>query len=216
MVEVRKHFFEISRWVESINEVEAFLNHGENTILSSCGLHQGDPLAPLLFSVTLHTLVLKLAREAPSLTENAWFLDYGLISGNIPALQAVVDILKQEGPLKGLFLSSTKSKVWSPSQLNTNDPLSRGIPLDTSDGINLLGAPVGSERFESEMVEERITKSECLMEKLSFLEDPHTEYNLSGNCFAMQKLSYTLRTVDPRLHKDLMLRYDHSIRNSLE
>ena len=53
MGEVRKHLPDISYLPESIYGVEAVLNLGDTTILSTAGagVHQGDPLASLLFSL---------------------------------------------------------------------------------------------------------------------------------------------------------------------
>ena len=85
--EVRKTMPDIARWVESMYGVEALLNFGDSVIVSSCGVHQGDPLASSLFSLALHPLVIHLATEIPNLTENAWFLDDGVLGGCKDALQ---------------------------------------------------------------------------------------------------------------------------------
>ena len=69
MAEVRKHLPDIAYWVESMYGVEAFLNMGDISILSSAGVHQGDPLASLLFSLALLPLVDLLAREMTELLE---------------------------------------------------------------------------------------------------------------------------------------------------
>ena len=53
--------------------------------------------------------------------------------------------------------------------------------------MKLLGAPVGSQLFEREVLVDRISKLEALLEKLPTLEDPHTEYVLLKNCFGLPK-----------------------------
>ena len=69
--------------------------------------------------------------------------------------------------------------VWCPSHDQAdNDPLERGIPRVRKEGIKLLGAPVSSQAFEEEVLQDRITKLETLVEKLPSLEDPHTEFVL--------------------------------------
>ena len=92
--------------------------------------------------MALQPLVLILANEIPSLTENAWFLDDGVLGGNHTDLQRAVDILNREGPERGLHLSLDKSQVWSQKTNNdlNDDPLDRGIPLVRNEGIKLLGA----------------------------------------------------------------------------
>ena len=106
---------------------------------------------------------------------------------NKESLQIAVDIIKREGPSRGLVLSETKSKVWiqGEHQYDPNDPLDRGIPLDTAEGIRVLGAPIGSTSFEEDVILERIVSTEVLMEKLGDLEDPHSEYVLLKNCFSL-------------------------------
>ena len=54
------------------------------------------------------------------------------------------------------------------------------------------------------------------MDKLSSLEDPHSEYVLLRNCLALPKMSYLIRTVNPLNHQASMNRFDDSVRNSLE
>ena len=109
-VEVRKQFPEISRWVESVYGTEAHLNHGDSTILSKAGLHQGDPLAGLLFSLGLNPVINKI-NEIENMLKNAWFLDDGSLGSNKEGLQAAVDIIVQEGPSRGLYLSPENSQV---------------------------------------------------------------------------------------------------------
>ena len=94
--------------------------------------------------------------------------------------------------------------------------MERGIPRVTKGGVKLLGAPVGSQVFEMEILVDRIAKLEALLEKLPTLEDPHTEYVLLKNCFGLPKLSYTMRTVDPRPHQNTLKRFDTGVRQALE
>ena len=82
----------------------------------------------------------------------------------------------QQGAERGLHFNADKSIVWCPSHDQADDdPLVRGIPRVKKEGIKLLGAPVGSQAFEEEVLQDRITKLETLVEKLPSLEDPHTE-----------------------------------------
>ena len=217
MLEVRKHLPDIAYWVESVYGVEAVLNLGDSTILSEGGVHQGDPLASMIFSLGLLPLVELLARDIPTLTENAWFLDDGALGGCKQDLQKAIDILRQHGPERGLHLSSLKSMIWCPNLCPGNpDPLDRGITRVMESGIKLLGAPIGSNIFTEELLEDRIAKLGELMDKLSILDDPHTEYAMLKSCFALPKFSYIMRTVDPRPYKGTMEKFDKAVRQSME
>ena len=99
--------------------VEAVLNFGNSKIISSVGFHQGDPLATLLFSINLHKVVLRIEQEIPNLKQNSWILDDGVLVGEKDDLKKAVEIIKEEGPSRGLYLSTaatpgTKSKtsIW--------------------------------------------------------------------------------------------------------
>ena len=50
-------FPDILRWVITCYGTNAVLMLGDTIILSECGFHQGDPLASLLFSLTLHPII---------------------------------------------------------------------------------------------------------------------------------------------------------------
>ena len=74
-----------------------------------------------------------IKEQVPTLIVNEWYLDDGVVVGSREDLQKVVDIILRHGPEKGLILSSSKSSVWCPdsdsvAQLNSLDPIDRGIP----------------------------------------------------------------------------------------
>ena len=69
MEEVRRHFPELSHWVELLYGTSSYLNFGHNTIRSTTGDYQGDPLAGLLFSAALQP-ILRLLQDIPELTLN--------------------------------------------------------------------------------------------------------------------------------------------------
>ena len=151
--EVEKLFPDCLKWVLTCYKNEAELNFGNRVISSRTGFHQGDPLASLLFSLTLHPIIEKIKCELPALLLNDWFLDDGVMAGTRQELQTVVDILLEQGPPRGLYLSKQKSSVWSPAVALPLDPLGRQIPSLEEDGIIVLGSPVGSTEFEKRIIE---------------------------------------------------------------
>ena len=69
--EVRARIPSMSAWLEMRYSAQPLLQFGNFTILSCSGVQQGDPLGPLGFVLTLHSLVEKINEQVPGLVINA-------------------------------------------------------------------------------------------------------------------------------------------------
>jgi hypothetical protein len=92
--EVRKQLPGLSAFVEWSYGSHPFLLFEENILLSRTGLHQGDPLGPLLFAVGLHPLVLHIQEEVPGLLIHAWYLDDGHLVANPSNILRALSIIE--------------------------------------------------------------------------------------------------------------------------
>ena len=72
-----------------------------------------------------------------------------------------------------------------------------GIESSTGNGITHLGALLGDNTFMTQAVGERVEKAAEVMDKLSSLKDPHSEFVLLRSCFTLPKISYAMRTMPP-------------------
>ena len=69
-------------------------------------------------------------------------------------------------------------------------------------GFKLLGAPLGTEEFQANILEERLVSIRHLLDSLHLLYDPHMEYQLLKSCFSFPKVAFSLRTVDTSHHRN--------------
>ena len=100
---------------------------------SQSGVQQGEPLVPLLFSLTLWPIIEEIESILPNLTQHCWYLDDGIIAGTEPELNEALDILTVSA--KHAVLNSEETK----GALNTID--SR-IKRNSREGLEILGAAV--------------------------------------------------------------------------
>ena len=225
--EVEKLFPDCLSWVRTCYDVDGELMFGDSVILSAVGVHQGDPLASLLFSILLHPVVQMIDQEVPSLKMNAWYLDDGALVGSKEDLQKAVDIILREGPPRGLHLSTAntvsppqlpKSTVWypnNPTGPGCEDPLGRGIPRITEPGIVFLGTPIGSLQFCQNWIRSKIQKVKEITDHLPLLQDAHAEFVLLRSCLALPKIMFVLRTTDPTHNRWLWQEFDGITREAL-
>ena len=99
--EVRDRIPSMAAWMESCYMDQPFLRLGEHTILSSCGVQQGDPLGPLGFALILQPIIEKIKEEVPNLLINAWYLDDGTLCGSASDLCAALAINQSQPPPSG-------------------------------------------------------------------------------------------------------------------
>ena len=225
MGEVLDKFPEILAWVTTCYGQHSHLLFGSFSISSQCGVHQGDPLAALLFSLVLQKLVNIIEERVPGLACNAWFLDDGTLVGKLEDLKKVVDILVQEGPSRGLILSTArtveapelpKTTIWCPSLPgDATDLTGKGLVREAGEGVVLLGAPLGSEAFVASKVEAKVEKVKEVTELIPLIEDPHTEFALLRSCLSLPKISFLLRAVDTTGHSELLQDFDKVTREAL-
>ena len=98
-------------------------------------------------------------------------------------LQTVVDIIEELGPERGITLSTSatapqpKSTIWVPSDiLGQGDLLQRGLTRINTEGIVVLGSPVGSPGYEAAVLAEKVASVREMIARLSDLQDPQIEY----------------------------------------
>ena len=83
---------------------------GKHVVECKTGVQQGDPLAPLLFSLGLHQAVEALA-DVPGLCQ-LWYLDDGALSGPAPVVSAAFSKLQVALAKLGLHLNLAKCEIY--------------------------------------------------------------------------------------------------------
>ena len=191
--EVRARIPSMAAWMECCYGAQPFLHLGDRTILSCCGVQQGDPLGPLGFSQTLHPIIEKIQEQVPGLMINAWYLDNGTLCGSANDLCAALRIIEEDGPARGLHLNRAKSLLHIPE---CTSPISNPLPADipiTQGGFDLLGAPL----VPLLTVFSRVRKVEEILACLPDLQDAQMEFVLLRSCLALPKVAFALRSCPP-------------------
>ena len=214
-VETRSRIPGISAWMECCYGAQPTLHLGDNTILSKCGVQQGDPLGPLGFALTLHPVIERIHQEVPGLRINAWYLDDGTLVGSPSDLKAALQIIETEGPNRGLHLNRGKSLLFIPAGSDSSlNQLPSDIPI-TREGFVLLGSPIGSPTFCEAAVGKRVAKVRETLSRLPDLEDFQMETTLLRSCLALPKISFSLRTCPPGHIQEATVAFDDVMREAL-
>ena len=163
---------------------------GKHILDSAEGVQQGDPLGPLLFSLTIHQLLVSLKSEF-----KIFYLDDGTIGGPLEDVVADFKRIEQVSDDLGLAINHSKSEV-----ICVNDITHQGIqsisPMfqitDPADAC-LLGSPIGGPQSINQVLYTKKASLERLGERLRLLHS-HDDLCLLKNALALPKVLYVLRT----------------------
>nr|GEW02087.1 hypothetical protein [Tanacetum cinerariifolium] len=113
--EARARCPSIARWVEFCYARHARLYYDDSVLWSCQGVQQGDPLGLLLFFRALHPLV-QTINQSCELTLQAWYLDDDTIVGDTLMVAKALNIIKNDGLARGLFLHVDKTELFWPGK----------------------------------------------------------------------------------------------------
>lgn len=188
-------------------------------IQSENGAQQGDPCAPLLFSLVLDELVKEITKQFPSV-KSFWYLDDGNIIGDVKTLALIVRFIEEKGPTSGLFLNRKKCNLFFTNadkkyiKDNFEKILPEGIHIQY-DGIKVLGVPIGKDSFIKDNLIKNLEKFKQPIQKLTKLDDAQVAFKLLSNCMGLCSVNYHLRCTPPSLTSDLAKQYDDMILDTL-
>ena len=87
---------------------------GKLLTYSSQGVHQGDAMGPLGFSLGLEQVLDRCALPQSCLTWSAWYLDDGVAVGSLSAISNYLNTIHEEAAKAGLSLNLAKCQLWVP------------------------------------------------------------------------------------------------------
>jgi hypothetical protein len=215
MAQVLDRFPRVAGWVQYTYGTGAHLFAGPSALLATSGCQQGDPLGPLLFSLVLQPLLVRL-RDNFSLTTGA-YLDDLTIAGSTSDVAAAIRWLQVEGPPFGLHLSLSKTVVWSPSSRDLRPGgLFNDLSHASENGIELLGGAVStSAPFVASVVQKRVDKCIASLRHMLDLKDPQLCLLLLRACEGMPKLVYAWRTTPPDMLQEAAALFEGEIIEAL-
>ena len=206
----------IAAFTNSCYSQHSQLFYDKFVVSSENGIQQGDPLGPLLFSLTFWSIIEKIQETAPELQQHSWYLDDGVLVGSEDDLIRSWDLLCQLGPDRGLHVRVDKRELWSTVDL---DRLDIRIKRNNFSGLEVLGAALGTPEFVCMKLNERIGKIGVLFEKLEYLDDPQCALGILRHCIGSPKMVYSLRCQTPEVRSPViksLKKFDTQQRGKLE
>ena len=185
------------------------LFYGENIILSSEGVQQGDPLEPLLFCLATHNIVQQFCSEL-----NVFFLDDGTLGGTLDDVLQDLSTVQRAARELGLQLNCTKS------ERICEDTTTRKVILRVAPGVckvdrdeaTMLGSPIGNDISIRSAIQAKSKSLEVLGNKLQYFHS-HDTFCLLRHALAIPKALHMLCT-SPCFHSPALQKFD-SLHRSL-
>ena len=214
--ECAKHFPELYPWAHWCYSQHPYLWHTMGNLTSECGVQQGDPLGPLLFSLVLNILVSEIVLEpgCANLLYHAWYLDDGVVAGSSTEVCRVLAILEEKGHSLGLHVNINKCEVFCHSDLSHFPP---SMKQSHQPNIEILGIPIGDLDFCTTFISHKHGLAKQLMlqiEEVGAL-DPQVALMLLRTCSGFCKLSHLARATPPSLSVKVLELFDQDVRNCL-
>ena len=170
-----------------------YTNGKRVSILSSEeGIHQGDPLGPALFSIAIQSSLLEVQRANPNVTCLA-YLDDVFILGPVDAVVAASADLRSSFSPIGLVIQDKKCELFISE---VSPPCDVSFPV-SSDGVIILGIPIGNSSFISTVCTDCAQSGSLLCEELLQLEDTQSALLLLRYCH-INRLCHLLRSIPPQ------------------
>jgi len=209
------------------------VSFGKESITCDEGGRQGGPWAPGLFSLALQPVLQRLQKKYASVaTVRAFFDDVNIISHTRDVaisdlLQDISTSARQVGLTLRIGKSSLYAKNFPATELLSEsaradiaalpviDPGSALRIIPPSDGLTLLGTPIGSASFVSQACLDQVhTIARDLRHLNKIADHPQEYFLLLRSCFNTRP-HYLARTVPPDLLEDAAKHHDHAVNRSL-
>ena len=185
---------------------------GKVVASSHTGVHQGDAMGPLGFSLALEEALDQCTPAGSQVSWEAWYLDDGLIVGSAQSVAHYASLLGPALRSVGLVLNQGKCTLWGPGAMGADDsgphfpvcvlpnhPLHEVpiIPFDVSHGITVLGTPVSSSPA-GEWVHGEWSKvcatAEVLLSRIRKVPEGHLQLTLLRSCADACRVNHLLRS----------------------
>ena len=191
-------------------------------ILQAEGCHQGDPLAPALYSLAQHQALENASRQLePGECLAAYLDDVYLVVPPHRARPAYDIVAAELTHHAGVAPNPSKTRVYNgqgglaPDGIRELGPdVWRGNRPPQEQGLITLGTPIGSEAFVAQATVERLQEEQTLLDQLHRLPDLQSAWLLLLYCCA-PRAQHILRTVPPDQSAAYAEQHDAAVWNTL-
>lgn len=192
----------LARFLINIYRADASLFVGGDTLYSTEGTTQGDPLAMAMFAIAVRPLVDRLMIAQ---TTQVWFADDASSGGAVFSLRKWWDLLVEHGPSFGYYPNAVKTYLLvKPESALDAQRAFEGTEVNiTTSGVRYLGAPLGDVDFTKSYIAAKVDGWKAELVKLAEIArvQPHLAFCAltQGLVSRWTYLSRTVKDIDALL-----------------
>jgi hypothetical protein len=187
----------MARFIAVIYSQASHLYYEDHVFSLTSDVNQGNSLASLLFSLTLHVFLLKVHNIIPDLQLNAWYLDDGKIVSTLNDTSRAVQMFVDDRPEHDLHLQLHKSLITSDvDAIVLRCLFSASIKFKTfDDGQKTLKCPISPDLYVQDFIKAKIDNIQSIFDRIPYINNPQIEMIILRGNTNSSKINHLLRTV---------------------